>query len=332
MTINDWKQFLFLAVERHRIAPLVAGKLAHIDPPAEIRELITSAGKTNAMQVLQQMVSLQKIQASFAASGIRFGVLKGWPLAENLFENSSARMARDIDIIVEPDLLTAAARLLESLGYQAEPAHPEHHRMIDTAALTEEFNNLSFVHPDNAQLLELHWRCHQFKGWPELFGNWRNLVEVETSIGKLTTPTEQANLVYLSIHGSLHRWSRLKWLLDIAMLARRRGEAQLQTDLTFASEMNAAAPLELGLYLSANLFGTPCPETRFNSNSWLPKRCLEEISRPEAVPTGFTHRLKFYAMMLCMAEGLSQRLGIVRYRLWGKNRLFFADARRTVRT
>ena len=326
MTASDWQNFLHLSVERHRVASMVMARIDQIDPPKEVRDVLTQSSQANAMRVLGQLAALQAVKRSFEDRNIEFAVLKGLPLAEQLYGTSSARIARDIDLLIEPHNVIQASEQLADLGFQPDPRLRS---LIGASSLIAETSDLTFTHPDNDVMIEMHWRCHQFTGWPEVFEGRQNLERIDTSIGKLTVPDQQSNLIYLSIHGSMHRWSRLKWLLDIAALAERRGANMLEQDLMAAEAMGAARSVELGLTLSNWLFGSPCPETRYAETSWLPRQCLREISRSEAVPDSFAQRMKFYAMMFAIADDLSQRLGVLRYRLWGKNRLSLANLWRT---
>ena len=240
------------------------------------------------------------------------------------------RQARDIDLILAADAMVDAADVLKGLGFAPAPDRLRRFRMIGTPALQAEKNNLCFESDDSddsEQLVELHWRCHQFAGWPEPFENGSNTRLQHTAAGALRVPDEQCNLIYLAIHGSLHRWSRLKWLCDIAALANRRGAEQLEKDMAFAESLGAGRPLELALFLGNVLFGSPAPETRYMQKPWLAERCLEEIARPEAVVKSLAERARFYSMCMTLAAGTRQRLGVLRYRLWGKPRLALAGLR-----
>lgn len=327
MTQRDWSAFTDLAVDRHRVAPLVQPHLAPLDPPQAVIETLAACVKQNAMQVLHQVAALRAINERFADSGLEFAVLKGWPLSEDLFGSNNSRQTKDIDLLVKPDITNPAAEALISQGFEPSAVHPERFRLLGSPALQDEFNNISFHAPSSGLCIELHWRCHQFSGWPELFANGNNLTAQQTAIGTLTVPEPRNNLIYLASHGSMHRWSRLKWLCDIAKLAKRRGTALLVEDLEFAHAIGAAKPLELALILARELLGSPCPETRLRQQSWLIRQCLAEICRAEAVPSGLAHRLKFYAMMLALSDDLAQRTGVLRYRLWGKHRLALAAMR-----
>ena len=324
---HDWRDFLHLALERHKVSALVADRLSVRDVPGDVRKGLSEAARMNAMAVLKQMACTGTISKAFSAAGLDVTVLKGWPLSEDLFGTPGMRHSRDIDLIVSAESVVHAAEHLQNLGFSPVPDGMQRFRMIGTPALQAEMNNLSFHSDDGEHLVELHWRCHQFAGWPELFNNGSNTRLQQTAAGELRVPNEQSNLIYLAVHGSLHRWSRLKWLCDIAALANRRGVSQLEDDVAYASDLGAARPLELALFLSNGLFGSPSPETRYRSRPWLAERCLEEIARPEAVVKSLAERARFYSMCMALAAGTRQRLGVLRYRLWGKHRLALADFR-----
>lgn len=327
MSDRDWDAFLRLALERHKTAPLISAAIATLSPPGYITEACASATEANAIRVLHQISDTRTILIALQHEGVEALVLKGWPLSEDLFGSTGLRQARDIDLMVAPEDLPVAAEALLGAGFEASRDHPEHFRLLGSAELKRERNNLTFTNPVHGSVVELHWRCHQFIDWPELFASGQNWRTQTTSAGPVSTPTEQANLIYLSLHGSLHRWSRLKWLCDIAALAWRRGEDQLTRDLELAASVDAYKPLALGLTLAARLFGSPCPNDLLRRTTWLERKCLEEITRPEAVPESLAHRMKFYAMTLALANDMPQRLAVLRYRFWGKRRLARADRR-----
>ncbi len=327
MNQTDWDAFARLAVERHRLGPLVLDRLSIIDPPAEILNLLEGAAQQNAVNVLHQVSAVRAIRKTFENDKVPFAVLKGWPLSEELFANGSSRHARDIDLLIDPSQLRGASNALQGLGFLPTQEHAWHHTLIGHPSLLDELNNLSFSDPETGVMVELHWRCNQFKGWPEPFEGLGHIGEHNSSIGTISVPCEQQNLIYLSIHGSLHRWSRLKWLYDVAKLAERRGHDQLEQDMVVADNKKAGRPFALGLFLANQVFGTPCPKTTFTRDCRLPRQCLVEIARPEAVPSSLSHRLKFYAMMFALAEGIAQHAGILRYRFWGKPRLTLASRR-----
>lgn len=325
ITESDWHAFSDLAVERHKVAPAIVGQTP-LPLPDETDAAIRAAAEANALQTLQQMSVTIRICRVLEDAGIAATVLKGWPLSERLFHSPSARQSRDIDLIVPREQMRDSVRILSAEGCIPDQEHLERHRILGTGALFDEINNLSFRDEGTRQLVELHWRCNQFSGWPELFNDGEGTEWQETSAGPLRVPAEQSNLIYLALHGSLHRWTRLKWLCDIAAIARQRGVSKLEADLRHAEQVGAGRALALALRLAHEVLHAPCPESARSRNPWLTARCLEEIARPNAAPTGLAHRLKFYAMTLALATDLRQRIGVLRYRLWGQNRIALATA------
>ena len=87
LTHQNWREFLRLAHDRHKVVPLVADRLAGHDLPAEVREYLADAVQANAMAVLKQIANTGAISKAFNAAGIDVTILKGWPLAEDLFGN-----------------------------------------------------------------------------------------------------------------------------------------------------------------------------------------------------------------------------------------------------
>jgi hypothetical protein len=63
----------------------------------------------------------------------------------------------------------------------------------------------------------------------------------------------------LCIHGSKHRWDRLAWILDVAMLARVLDDAQWPELIAAARRHGTLRMLRLGLILAADLCGLDLP-------------------------------------------------------------------------
>lgn len=79
-------------------------------------------------------------------SEVEFVVLKGAPLARELYGDASARQSGDIDLLVERSDRAAAAEILEELGFRA------------SAPLDDDANReREFIHSDHGLLVDLHW-------------------------------------------------------------------------------------------------------------------------------------------------------------------------------
>lgn len=324
MRQSDWNAFFTLVLDRHRIAPNIAESLVLANPPGDIREKFDQAIQRNAMDVLRYVSETRRIDVALRDIGIKPTYLKGWLLAEQLFGAPSARQAKDLDLLIPGDARSRAMEVLQGLGYVPDERHPDRYLDASTDAVAKELNNLSLLHQEMGLSVEMHWRSHQFSGWPDVLANPNEHQIFASSAGKYLVPGDQANLIYLAVHGSLHRWSRLKWLHDIAEIAGRRDPDLLAQDLEEARRLGVGRALALALDLSHYVLGAPM-DWKPVASPWLVARCLEEIASDSAVPTSLGQRMKFYAMTLVLAQGWRQKAGVLRYRVWGKPRILLAS-------
>lgn len=315
MTRDDWHRLAWLAQERHRIAPLVQRALGALNPPDEVAEGMARHGARNAMRALGQIAETNRVITALAP--VHPVIFKGWPLSERLFGAPALRHAGDLDIAVAPDRMDAACTALDGLGYAADDQHGRMDRLRQTggvAALADEGKDIRFVHPDG-HVAELHWHLLPYRGWPDVLA-LPGAVETQNSqAGPLNVLSDQANMMYLPVHGGLHLWTRLKWLADIAPLATRRGPEGLAADMELAREIGLATPVAIGLKMSARLLGSPlppgmvlqppCPIERF---------MLDTIARDDMIPV-ISRRYRFWTRInaLRLASGPRQILGVLRY-------------------
>ena len=136
----------------------------------------------------------------------------------------------------------------------------------------------------------------------------------------MRVPTPRGNLIYLSGHGGMHVWVRLKWLADIARLAARRGAEALAADLAEAEALKVGRPVALALGLSARLFGTPVPEG-MRVRPGLERHVLRVIADPGAAPGTLRYKRLTHMAPLRMAETFGQSAGVLRYAIWRRLRL-----------
>ena len=140
--------------------------------------------------------------------------------------------------------------------------------------------------------------------------------------------SDQANIVYLSVHGALHLWSRLKWLVDIDRLARLRGPEGLEADYFAAEAIGARSPVALALRLSSRLFGSPIPEVLTRPDRSLDRVeawMLTAIARPDTAPLTWRNKVLSRIMPARLADGLPQVLGVLRYDTLRRIRFGFAE-------
>lgn len=262
MSGQDWEAFTKLAVGQHRVATSVARRLEAHDIPPATRAGIEAAVQHNRLVVMAQMAETRRIRKAMDAIGVELAVFKGWPLAERLYGQADARHTGDLDLLV-PEHRVAECRLaLESIGFQVA-AHTAKFRTrlrgLDSPQLIRACKDIEMMRPESGVVVEMHWRFLNYHAWPLLYDRPGAMEMQRTAAGPLLVPDSRTNLLYLSTHGALHLWDQLKWLEDIARLAKARGPEQLAEDVEIARETGLARPVIFALSLAGQLLASPIP-------------------------------------------------------------------------
>ena len=215
--IADWNAVAVLA-ERHRIGSLLSRGTRTVPTAAPQAEMVLapSRQRTN-IRGLWQLAGLRQASNRLAEAGIPSLVLKGLPLSARLFGTPLARQCFDIDLLVPPYAVAAAGQALSQGGWQLrKPSFsptPARNRCYDRFV-----KDRLFVGPGGA--LELHHRLvnNPFLLQASFESLHTNAANVEMGGHRAAVLGDDDLLVYLAVHGQLHRWSRLRWLCDFAAL------------------------------------------------------------------------------------------------------------------
>ena len=152
----------------------------------------------------------------FRKMDIRFISLKGPLLSQRIYGNATYRRYRDLDILIDSKDIPLAYRYLIIMGYNPEYELPEDEK--GRQFLYHYLKHIPFIHPKTKVIFELHWQILELK---DLFETNFNYIYHHISVNyvymnrNFQILNKEYDLIYLLIHGSMHRWQRLKWLVDI---------------------------------------------------------------------------------------------------------------------
>lgn len=220
------------------IPPVVLRNRHRLSPP-QINLLygsrIIEESREEKAEALSRVAEFLRLTDAVTAAGIGFVPLKGPLLSHQLYGDPAARYSHDIDILVEADDLETAARVLADSGYSQLP--PLMLQDISRRRKLIKYNHhISFNHPGNSQIIELHWRLmnRPWLGFADIDGLLReNLTDYEFAGRRFTVFSPEFNLLYLVIHGAAHHWGRLKWLEDVHRLQNTKDFSDIKfIDLT----------------------------------------------------------------------------------------------------
>ena len=213
----DWGQFIALT-DRHRVQTIAYTALsrhAGEKVPDPILRHLKDRSTQFRMQALMNAAEHVRLCSLFDANGIRVIPWKGVMLSQRLFGDPAIRHARDLDILIQPDDLDLACRILETAGYKCLTGRitltPKQRRSV-----IQHFHHFEFVNGSGLHV-ELHW---SFYAWPadQVVEVWRQSTVAELAGVPINCMEDDLLLLTLCDHGAKHTWFRLKWLSDVAML------------------------------------------------------------------------------------------------------------------
>lgn len=214
----DWEVFITL-VRRHGIPALAhtnLGRYAGDSLPYEVREVLRKLNSSSRCQSLFQHAELVRLIRLFAGSGMDLIPLKGVFLSHRLYGESGMRASADLDILVEMKQINHAEQLLVAEGYCLDNYSPNL-TVRQKEHIKTRTHHFDFIHPKSGLHVELHWN---FGMWPQeqmseiilhtMLRNWEG--------ASVKCLDDDATLLMLCYHGSLHEWFSLKWLGDVGRL------------------------------------------------------------------------------------------------------------------
>jgi hypothetical protein len=258
--IVEWTWVLDQA-HHHAIEPLVQSLLGRANwqsVPAAVQSHLDQCARGIAMRSMQQARELVRVATRIEANGIQVIPLKGPVMGQLAYGNLAFRHALDVDLLVRQEDFDAALKTLYELGYEPlrSLSESEAEGFIDWHASYE------LVHPDQRIIVELH--ADFFPGIHAavvpLDAVWRRQIEVPFAGADLRSLALEDLLIYLCAHGTKHRWTKLKWLADIAGIIHRHPDVDWDAVQVRARAMGSLRMVKLGLWLAHTLLQAPFPK------------------------------------------------------------------------
>ena len=261
----DWKKFIYLTDTRHHVAAPVYKNLNQFSDgfvPADVMNRLRNVAKIRRTTMLAKTGELVRIVKLFKENNIKVLPIKGPALSVQLHDDPCMRFSSDLDVVVQTSQVEAADKVLKQAGYIREiPDFKLTPRQ--TRAFLDKGHHFVYISSSGRIELELHWKLttHE-KLMPDLkFESvWQQKQHVR--IGGVDVPVLSPfhTIVYLSVHGSIHRWYRLIWLHDmIAVLNRYRKEVAWDNVIAYAKNTGIERMVVQGMLLGSSAANTVVP-------------------------------------------------------------------------
>jgi Uncharacterised nucleotidyltransferase len=240
------RQMSVFAEKRHRVAPLLHHAMARggSTSDGEAAETLARLARANAQRVLRQKAATLRLATLFAAEGIVHAEVKGYRLGELLYGGETLRHSKDVDVLLNPAQMDAGIACVAANGYTAAgggPLDPQH-----LCAILRWHREVEIHDPRTGVAIELHARLLSTApaAWDDskVLHGPRDL-------------TSSEYVLYLILHGAASHWHRLKWLADLAMIARRTDPAVRGEVIALAREYTCLPALVASFRTCGTLWG-----------------------------------------------------------------------------
>lgn len=253
--LMNWNLVVEMAI-RHRVYPIVYPKLAQIkEIPASTLARLKQQVDNNKFKTLQLAHESVKLVKQLEQRNVQSLIIKGLPLALQVYVDITLRPCKDIDLVVNPKDLAVCCETLESLGYA---------RISPAFELTpwrlkyyiKNFREYIYVNKTTGVCIEPHWKVDYFSATVPLFTHRQYLSFYKQD---LPVMSNEDNFIYLVLHGAIHCYWRLRWLNDIAQILKQGLSINWQVVQNNAKAQGVLPIVHQGIILAHQLLHAPIP-------------------------------------------------------------------------
>lgn len=256
---DQWQTVLRHA-EWHDVLSLLAHRLqsANIRTPVAVAERLRAAYVAGAARGLAMSAQLAELLRAMRAEQIPVIPLKGAALAEPVYGNVALRPMRDLDVLVEPERLEDAGRVLLALGY-GPPDRPS------VAEERAHWHHLTPFRRARSLSIEVHWTL-EMPSSPfaiDVPSLWSRALAATFGGQPALSLAPEDQLLHLCLHAAYHHRFRvrLRHLADISAVLARHGASLRWDELSRRASAWGIAPfVSCTLAVAAELLGTPAPD------------------------------------------------------------------------
>lgn len=250
----DWKKFIVL-IKQHRLACITPVQIERNG--FKMNETSSSILHNHNQNIKLKMLSLAaeiaRVSKKLKEQSIDSIQLKGPVAAIQIYNDLGAKNSRDIDVLIDEQNLEMTLLILRNEGY--ELIYPyEKLNYAQKKYFNKVNNQLALTHPNKKIRVEVHWRLFANRhllpyNFEDLYQNKQTVKLGNTTVNGLGA---KHLLIYLCVHGAKHAWSKLYWLLEIAILLKK--EKDIHFILAEAQLYGVERPVYQAAFLSKLLF------------------------------------------------------------------------------
>lgn len=259
----DWDRLTEEAAY-HGVLPLLYHHAKRITlrrvPPDALQRMRTRVG-ARALHGTCLAQELDRLAGLFHEAAIPAIVVKGIPLAHDLYGGYALRPFGDTDLIIRRRDVDRLRVLLLAEGYTSASLGPVQRRLYLLVHAQHEFVNRAPALGGTVSVLDVHTALLPFGySYREPFERlWERALPFPLDRHTVRVLQPADLLVVLCFHGFKNRWEALKYTADVAELVRAYPSLDWDVVRGRASEAKGLRVLYVALLLAAALLDAPVP-------------------------------------------------------------------------
>ena len=254
----DWSSITGIAVH-HGIEGLLHKHLSRYAAqiPRDILRFLAARALHVSARSRRQLEELLRLIAELEDRGIAVIPFKGPVLAEMIYGSAGYRSSADLDVLVQRADIPAIREYLLTQGYRSDRGID----VEDEPAFLDTQLGYDFYHSEQGIMLELHWTFFHTVLSVEFSPAqiWERHRSASCAGRQVRVLAPEDLLIYLCAHGTKHRWSKIKWLVDVAEYLRVHPDLDWSVLEQRARRVGCLRMLMLGVHLAAELLDAPVP-------------------------------------------------------------------------
>ncbi len=206
------------AVRRHRVAEILAAHAEALGLPTEVAAEVVAMRAAGRRAHMVQILEIERVQRLFVDAGLAYLVIKGPALAVQTAGDATARGAGDVDLLVSPDHVEEAHRVLSANGWALRSGTEITPGTWAWKHVLGSFNAFTYDGPGST--VDLHWRLDPtLDALPTFEEVWARREVVDIG-GVLVPSLGRADVfAHTCLHTAKDSWRWMRSLVDVHRLA-----------------------------------------------------------------------------------------------------------------
>ena len=245
---------LLKLISRHKLIGYIYNTLStnvSVETKEQLKNQYEQHSRHTLTFVRQLILASQKLEKW----NLPYIAFKGPVLSQMLYGDPLVKHSVDLDFWVPLEHIEKCHEALSEAGFiRVNP------RLTLTPKQKEKNYTIShhyaYVHKDEKVVIELHWNItNPFSLLPLSFKDaYHSSIKVDLNNHKINTLSYEHYLLYLAVHGSVHKWARLTWLKDFSSLLEQANDQQQKEVFRLAGRLKLTKPVNQAFLLASAFF------------------------------------------------------------------------------